>query len=156
MVINKVPLEELTTAQADQHAFQIAAYLAYDAWKRCQEAQELFKKGKITKVQMQWSCARYDELSAEETMIGTKAILDNLGSGVDWAAPVYEISKLDFENAKKEEQNFIDLGAEPTVLGYEPPGEGETLPINLADPTINPNYIIDTLPIRDAVAASPS
>ena len=156
LVMNKVPLEELTTTQADQHEFQKAAYIAYDAWERCQEAQELFKKGKISKVQMQWACARYDELSANETLIGTKAILDNLGSQVEWAAPLYEISKLDHKNALQNEQNAIDRGAEPTVLGYEPPGTGGTLPINLSDPSINTNYILDTLPIRDTNAATPT
>jgi hypothetical protein len=154
LVMNKVPLEELTTAQADQHEFQKAAYIAYDAWERCQEAQELFKKGKISKVQMQWSCARYNKLSAEETLVGTQAILDNLGSQVEWAAPVYEISKLDFDNAEQAEQNAIDRGAEPTALGYEPPGEGETPSINLSDPSFNPNLILDTLPITDTSAAT--
>jgi len=154
LVLNKVPLEELTTTQADQHELQKAAYIAYDAWERCQEAQELFKKGKISKVQMQWSCARYNKLSAEETLVGTKAILDNLGSRVGWAAPVYEISKLDHKNAEQAEQNAIDRGAVPNVLGYAPPGEGETLPINLSDPSVNTNYILDTLPIRDTGAAT--
>jgi hypothetical protein len=155
LIMGGIPLEVLTTDQADQHELQKAAYIAYAAWERCQEAKELFKKGKIPKVQMEWACARYDKLSAEETMIGTKDILDNLGSQVEWAAPLYEISKLDFENAKKEEQNFIDLGAEPTALGYETPGEGETLPINLSDPSVNTNYILDSLPIRDTLSATP-
>jgi len=156
LVMDKVPLEELTTTQADQQEFQKAAYIAYDAWERCLEAQELFKKGKISKVQMEWTCARYNKLSAEETMAGTKAILDNLGSRVGWAAPVYEISKLDHKNAEQAEQNAIDRGAVPTVLGYAPPGEGETPPINLSDPNINTNYILDTLPIVDTSAATPT
>ena len=157
LIMDKVPLEALTTDQADQHELQKSAYIAYAAWERCQEAKELFKKGKIPKVQMEWTCARYNKLSAEETMIGTKDILDNLGSQVEWAAPVYEISKLDFDNAEQAEQNAIDRGAVPTVLGYEPPGEGEALPINLSDPNINTNnYILDTVPIRDTSAATPT
>jgi len=155
LIMDKVPLEELTTSQADQHALQKAAYIAYDAWERCQEAKELFKKGKIPSVQMEWACARSNAMTALELSIGTKTILDNnLGSQIEWAAPVYEISKLDLENAKKEEQNAIDRGAEPTVLGYEPPGEGETAPINLSDPTIESGKVVlDSLPIRDNTSA---
>ena len=157
--MDKVPLEELTTSQADQHALQKAAYEAYTAWEKCQEAKELFKKGKIPSVQMEWACARADKLAAQETMMGTKEILDNnLGSQIEWAAPFYEISKLDFENAEKEEQNFIDLGAEPIVLGYLPPGLAEifTPPINLSDPTIVPDkVVIDALPTRIIVPVVP-
>lgn len=108
---------------------------------------------------MEWTCARADKMAAEETLIGTKVILDNLGSQVEWAAPAYEISKLDFENAEQAEQNAIDRGAEPTVLGYEPPGAGEGLPptVNLSDPNINTSqYILDTIPIADAADISPA
>jgi hypothetical protein len=159
LIMDRVPLEELTTAQADQHVLQKAAYEAYSAWEKCQEAKELFSKGKIPSVQMEWACARSNSMNALELSIGTKAILDNnLGSQIEWAAPVYEISILDFENAKKEEQHFIDLGAEPIVLGYEPPGEGEgfTPPVNTSDPTIDTGKVVlDSVPIRSTVTPVP-
>ena len=156
--MNRVPLEELTTEMADQQDFQKAAYIAYSAWEKCQEAKELFSKGKISSVQMEWACARANRMEAEETLIGTKTILDNLGSRVDWAAPVYEISKLDYKNAEQAEQNAIDRGAVPSELGYEPPGEGEgpTLPVDTSDPTIaSDKLILDTVPIVDTNCPSP-
>jgi len=151
MIMGQVPLEELTTNQADQHEFQKAAYIAYNAWEKCEEAKESYRKGKIPLVQMEWACARYKAMTAEEVLIGTKAILDNLGSEIEWAKPLNEISKLDNENAKQEEQDAIDRGAEPTALGYEPPSvaEGVPPPINISDPGINTNNILDTLPIRN-------
>jgi len=176
LVINNLPSKELTTAQADQHAIQKASYIALMAWQKCQEAKELynkakeqFNKGKIPSkqvqkllVQWQWSCARYEELSANEVLIGTEDIINNLGDRVEWAAPYNKIAKLDHENALQNEQNAIDLGAVPTLLGYEPPGEGEPPPINLADPNFDPNLILDTLPLRrvvpitDTSAATPT
>ena len=153
--MNELPLKAYTTDQADQHVLQKASYEAYNAWLKCEEAKKLFKKGKIRKVQMEWTCAISDKYAAQELFLGTKEILDNLGSKVDWAAPYNEISKLDLENAIKKEQNAIDNGAVPTPLGYEPPGEGEKPPINLSDPNINTNYILDTLPIADTGCASP-
>jgi hypothetical protein len=161
LIMGKIP-EELTLAQADQHELQKAAYIAYNAWEKCREAKERAAKGEIPTVQMEWACARYKAKAAEEVLIGIKTILDNnLGSEIDWAKPVYEISKLDDENAKQEEQHTIDLGAVPTEEGYQPPGEGFragfTPPINISDPVVNTkNLILDTVPIRDTAAVSPA
>jgi hypothetical protein len=171
-LVYEYPSEVLTTDQADLIPIQKASYIAFIAWQKCQEAKklfeeakELFNKGKIPSeqvqkllLQWQWSCARARRLSAQETMIGTEDILDNLGMRVEWAAPSHEIAKLDFESAEQAEQNAIDLGAVPSLLGYEPPGEGEGgLPptINLSDPSNNQNLILDTLPIADTGCASP-
>ena len=161
LIMGKIP-EELTLAQADQHELQKAAYLAYNAWLKCQIAKKKAADGKITSVQMEYECARYSLYSAEEVLAGTKAILDNgLGSEINWAEPVYEISQVDYENAKQEEQHALDLGAVPIAEGYQPPGEGLaagfTPPINTSDPNIDTGkYILDTVPIKDTLATSPS
>jgi hypothetical protein len=161
LIMGKIP-EELPLGQADQNELQKAAYIAYNAWERCREAKERAAKGEIPPVQAEWACARAKAMSAEETMIGIQAILDNnLGSEIEWAEPLYEISKIDDENAKQEEQHTIDLGAVPSEEGYQPPGQGFaggfTPPINLSDPVVNPNkYILDTVPIKDGLSVSPA
>jgi hypothetical protein len=154
VITGEIPLEELTTDQADQHVLQKAAYEAYNAWLKCEEAKKKFANGKIALIQTEFECARYNKLAAQELFFGTKAILDNLGSKVEWAGPANEISKLDLENAENEMQNALDNGAVQTVLGYEPPGEGEPPPINLSDPGFNKNLILDTLPLSDRAGAS--
>jgi hypothetical protein len=159
MIMGKIP-EELTLPQADQHELQKAAYLAYNAWLKCQIAKKKAADGKITAVQTEFECARYRLYSAEEVLAGTQAILDNnLGSEIDWAQPLYDISKLDSEIAKKDEQNALNNGAVSTPEGYEPPGgeAGFTPPINISDPGIDTGkYILDTVPIRDTGAATPT
>ena len=170
LVMNKVPLEVLATEQADLIPIQKASYIAFQAWQKCQEAKELFEKakelfkeGKIPSVQKQlvqwqWACSRANKYSAEEMMIGTKDILDNLGLQVEWAAPAHEISKLDYENAKQDEQNAIDLGAVPSVLGYELPGAEKelTLPNNFSEqPIASDRVVIDSPPISNTVSAVP-
>lgn len=150
--------EDLTVDQADQQKLQKAAYITYNAWRKCQIAQKKAADGKIPLVQSEFECARYRLHSADEALAGTTAILNNnLGSEIDWAKPVYEISKIDLANAKKDEQTAIKNGAVPTEEGYEPPGgtTGLKPPINISDPDINRGkYILDAVPIRDAVPAS--
>ena len=47
LIMGKIP-EELTLAQADQHELQKAAYIAYNAWVKCEEAKKKAANGKIT------------------------------------------------------------------------------------------------------------
>jgi len=161
MIMGKIP-EELTVAQADQHELQKAAYLAYNAWLKCQTAKKKAVDGKITAVQMEYECSRYRQYSADEVLAGTQAILNNnLGSAIPWAEPVYEISKLDSENAKKDEQNALNNGAVSTPEGYEPPGGlvGTTppiTPINTSEPSVDTRtYILDRVQSREIEASSP-
>jgi hypothetical protein len=147
MIMGKIPEKELTIEQADQNELQKAAYLAYNAWLKCQIAKKKAADGKITAVQMEYECSRYRLYSAEEGVTDASAINNNLG--IDWATPYYEISKLDSENAKKDVQNALNNGAVPTPEGYQPPGgAGFTPPINISDPSINTkNFILDTVPL---------
>ena len=158
--MGKIP-EELTVGQADQNDLQKAAYLAYNAWLKCQIAKKKAADGKITPVQMEYECSRYSLYSAEEGLADAIAINNNLD--INWVTPYYEISKLDSENAKKDVQNALNNGAVPTPEGYQPPGGpvGITTPINISDPNINTNkYILDTVPlskqeVQPASATSP-
>jgi hypothetical protein len=156
LIMGKIP-EELTVEQADQHELQKAAYLAYNAWLKCQTAKKKAADGKITAVQMEYDCSRYRLYSAEEGLADARAINNNLG--IDWAIPYYEISKLDSENAKKDVQNALNNGAVPTPEGYQPPGGevGFTSPINISDPNIDTGkYILDTVPLSQEEAAHAS
>ncbi|MCJ7540428.1 MAG: hypothetical protein MUO88_12270, partial [Desulfobacterales bacterium] len=150
--------EELTLTQADQHEFQKAAYIAYEAWLKCEEAKKKAANGKITQVQMEFECARYNVKAAEEVLIWATAILNNnLGSEIELAAPISEISKLEIEKGNQELSDLIDLGAEPTAEGYQPPGEFERFTnYDLKDPIIVTNkLILDTVPLSDSDSTSP-
>ena len=156
LIMGKIP-EELTVGQADQNELQKAAYLAYNAWLKCQIAKKKLADGKITPVQMEYDCSRYRLYSAEEGLADAIAINNNLD--INWVTPYYEISKLDSENAKKDVQNALNNGAVPTPEGYQPPGGpvGITPPINISDPNINTNnYILDTVPLKDTTESSPT
>ncbi|MCJ7541507.1 MAG: hypothetical protein MUO88_17810, partial [Desulfobacterales bacterium] len=118
--------EELTQTQSDQHDFMQAAYNAYNAWLKCEEAKKKAADGKITKVQMEFECTRYNLYNSKEVSIWATAILDNnMGKDIPLAATMSEISKLEIEKDNQILSDLTDLGAEPTVLGYEPPGEAE-------------------------------
>lgn len=148
-----------TQQQADQHEFQKAAYIAYDAWLKCEEAKKKAADGKITQVQMEFVCARSRVRNFEEVSIWATAILDNnMGKDIPLAAPLSEISKLEIEEGKQQEQYYLDLGAEPTAEGYEPPDfTADIIPFNTSDPIIvSDKLVIDSVPVRDEVAASPT
>ena len=106
---------------------------------------------------MEFECARYKVRNSEEVLIWSMAILDNnLGSEIPLAAPMSEISKLEIEKGKQEVENLIDLGAEPTAEGYQPPGEAEgfttdAIPptINTSDPVLSDKFVIDSVPLVD-------
>jgi len=154
LIMGEVPFELLTLEQADQHEFQKAAYIAYDAWLKCEEAKKKFANGKIALLQMEFECARYKVRNSEEVLIWSMAILDNnLGSEIPLAAPMSEISKLEIEKGKQEVENLIDLGAEPTAEGYQPPDfTADVIPFNTSDPIISDKLVIDSLPVVDTAA----
>jgi hypothetical protein len=154
LIMGEMPIEELTLGQADQHEFQKAAYIAYDAWLKCEEAKKQAADGKITQVQMEFVCARSRVRNFEEVSIWATAILDNnMGKDIPLAAPLSEIVKLEIEEGKQQEQYYLDLGAEPTAEGYEPPGfTADIIPFNTSDPIISDKLVIDSLPIVDTDA----
>jgi hypothetical protein len=127
----------------------------YTQQLKCEEAKKEAAEGKITKVQMEFVCARSRVRNFEEVSIWTTAILDNnMGEDIPLAAPLSEISKLEIEEGKQQEQYYLDLGAEPTAEGYEPPDfTADVIPPNTSDPIISDKVVIDSLPIVDAQSA---
>jgi hypothetical protein len=107
---------------------------------------------------MEYECARYNKMAAQESLTGVTAILNNnLGAEIEWAIPIYEISKLDVEKYKQEVENLIDLGAVPTDEGYQPPVEAEGFTTDVfKDPIIiTDKAVIDYVPLSDSGAATP-
>lgn len=157
--------EDVPLDQADQDVFQKAAYLAYNAWLRCEEAKKKAADGKIVKLQMEFECTRYELYSSKEVLIWTTAIQDNnLGEEIPFAEPLSEISKFKIKKDNQKLSELMDLGAVPTAEAYQPPGEqlvvGITPPNIPSDDTSDPvidtkNLILDTVPIRDTGATSP-
>ena len=158
-------IQMLTQEQSDQNEIQKAAYIAYDAWLKCEEARKKFANGKTALIQMEFECTRYKKLSALESLVGVTAIINNnLGSDIEWAEPVYEISKLDVEKYTQEVENLIVRGAIPTTEGYELPGEAERFTTDAiptgydtSDQELNPEEeVIDSVPVVDTGTAHTS
>jgi hypothetical protein len=164
LIMGEVPLEVLTLEQADLNEFQKAAYIAYNAWLKCEEAKKKLANGKIALIQMEFECTRYNLYNSKEVLIWATAILNNnLGKEIPLAAPMSEISKLEIEKDNQKLSDLIDLGAEPTAEGYQPPGEAEgfatdVLPplINISDPIIyTDKVVLDYVPLSDSGPCSP-
>jgi hypothetical protein len=162
MIMGKIP-EELTVDQADQHELQKAAYKAYNAWLKCEEAKKKAADGKITLLTMEYECTRYNLYNFKEVNIWATAIQDNnLDKEIPFVAPLSEISKFEIEKDNQKLSDLIDRGAEPTAEGYQPPG-GEVgftppiTPINTSEPSVDTRPdILDRLQSREIQPASPS
>ena len=146
----------LTQQQADQHEFMRAAYNAYNAWLKCEEAKKKFANGKMTKVQTEFECTRYDLFNSTEVSIWATAILNNnMGKDIPLAAPLSEISKLNIEQDNQKLSDLIDRGAELTSYAYGPPDfTADVIPPNYSDPILSGELVIDSLPTRIIVPIS--
>jgi len=156
-ILDAIAETELTQTQSDQHEFMQAVWNVYNAWLKCEEAKKKFANGKMTKVQTEFECTRYDLLNSTEVSIWATAILNNnMGSEIELAAPLSEISKLNIEQDKQKLSDLIDRGAELTFYAYGPPDfTADVIPLNTSDPIIvSDKLVIDSVPIRDAAGAS--
>jgi len=156
-ILDAIAETELTQTQSDQHEFMQAVWNVYNAWLKCEEAKKKLANGKMTKVQTEFECTRYDLFNSTEVSIWATAILNNnMGKDIPLAAPLSEISKLNIEQDKQKLSDLIDRGAELTFYAYGPP-EAEVLTYNTSDAPIDTGrYVLDYVPLSDRGPATPS